>query len=326
MDNTQEEYYGTYLKLKQFATTNATALAVNPNIAAEKVKLDTLLNAIELQDTIANSDDTGFTTMKQNAAAALRANLKEVSRGLTSYFEGKGHAGNLEKVKMTVTEIEYRDDAKLNLKANQVYLVGNVPAVKTDPDLAQSQLLPADIDDLETSRIAFMNLVSLPDEKRGDRVAANKEKAALFETGNKKILPRLDNLMLPFASSNAVLYSKYETARAIDNLPSNSGTDGYNITNFTVPAGGSVLVPIFSGSGSIPADLQLYLRAINGTAIICTTSVPASPCTSGYELLQGVTFKGPISELGLDLNLTTIQLTNPGTEDVIVRAGTKAEE
>lgn len=203
----------------------AADLAANPAIAAEKVKVAALINSIGLQDAIGNSDDTGFTQMKTNAATALRTACKDVSGGLTSYFETTGHAGNLDKAKMTNSQIDYPDDAKLNMAANQLYLLGNVPAVKTDPLLAVALLTPADIDDLEVKRLAWMELVSLPDDKRADRVAANKEKARLFEVGDKEIVPRLGNLMLPYATDNAILYSKYETANAIDNLGGNSSTE-----------------------------------------------------------------------------------------------------
>ena len=201
MDDTQEEYFGTYLKIKQFATTNASDLAVNPSIATQKNKLDNLINAITLQDALANMDYTGFTTMKDNAALSLRDQLKKVGRGLTSYFAEVNHPGNLEIVKKTNSEINYNNDGNLNMLASSIYLVGNKPAVKTDPLLAHSQLVAADIDDLETARVAWMEMVAVPKEKRGDHVAANKEKAKLFESANKTLLPLFDNLMAPFETS-----------------------------------------------------------------------------------------------------------------------------
>lgn len=319
MEDSQEEYFGRFLKLNGFLGTNAADLAANPLIAAEKVKLATLINNIALQDALANSDDTGFTQMKTNAATALRTACKDVSGGLSSYFEIIGHAGNLEKAKMTNSAIDYPDDAKLNMAANQLYLLGNEPTVKNDPLLANALLTPADIDDLEVKRLAWMDLVDLPDEKRGDRVAANKEKARLFQVGNKEIVPRLANFMLPYATNNTILYSKYETANAIDNLGGGSGTDGYDVQTFTIPAGGSVLAPF--GPGPIPPNEGIYIRSVQGAVLVCTTNLPASPCLSGYDAQQGVTYKGPIGNLGLDLNLSHVQLTNPGLSDAIVRAG-----
>src|SRR5688572_29849238 len=112
MEDRQEEWYATFHKLKRFMTTNAADL--NALIAAEKVKLDTLINDIDLQDAIANSDDTGFTQLKENVLVQLTLHAKLVSRALTSYFQEKNDPGNLEKVNMTNTELEYRDDAKLN--------------------------------------------------------------------------------------------------------------------------------------------------------------------------------------------------------------------
>lgn len=323
MNDQQEEYFGRFLKLNSFLGLYATDLAANPAIAAEKVKIATLINSIGLQDAISNSDDTGFTLMKANAATALRTACKDISGGLSSYFETVGHAGNLDKAKMTNSEIDYPDDAKLNMAANQLYLLGNVPAVKTDPLLATALLTAADIDDLEVKRLAWMELVTLPEDKRADRVAANKEKARLFEVGNKEIVPRLGNLMLPYATNNTIVYSKYETANAIDNLGGNSGTEGYDINNYTVPAGGSVIIPV--GVNPIAPDTQLYFRVVTlgGGVIICTTGVPVSPCVNGYTLPSGETFKDAASALDINLALPTLQITNPGLTDVIVRAGIK---
>lgn len=322
MNDSQEEYFGRFLKLNSFLGLYATDLAANPAIAAEKVKIATLINNLGLQDAISNSDDTGFTAMKTNAANTLRTACKDVSGGLSSYFETKGHAGNLEKAKMTNSEIDYPDDAKLNMAANQLYLLGNVPAVKTDPLLATALLTAADIDDLEVKRLAWMDLVTLPDDKRADRVAANKEKVRLFDVGNKEIVPRLANFMLPYATNNTELYSKYETANAIDDLGGNSGTDGYDIQNFTIPAGGSVNFPVGT---PINGNQQVYARVVTtgGGIVICSTNLPASPCTSGYSLTSGNTFKDKMSALGIDLNLSNIQFTNPGLDAVVVRAGVK---
>ncbi len=323
MNDSQEEHFGRFLKLNSFLGLYAADLAANPAIAAEKVKIATLINNIGLQDAIGNSDDTGFTTMKTNAANTLRAACKDISGGLSSYFEIIGHVGNLEKAKMTDSQIDYPDDAKLNMAANQLYLLGNVATVKADPLLADALLTPADIDDLEVKRLAWMDLVTLPDDKRADRVAANKEKMRLFEVGNKEIVPRLANFMLPYATNNTLLYSKYETANAIDDLGGNSGTDGYDIQNYTIPAGGSVNFP--AGAGPINPDLELYIRVVStgGGVIICTTGLPASPCAAGYQLTSGTTFKDKISAMDLDLNLPNVQFTNPGLDTIIVRAGTK---
>ncbi len=324
MEDSQEEYFGRFLKLNSFLGTYAADFAANPLIAAEKVKIATLINNIGLQDAIANSDDTGFTLMKTNAANILRTSCKDVSGGLTSYFEITGHAGNREKAKMTDSAIDYPDDAKLNMAANQLYLLGNVPAVKTDPLLATALLTPADIDDLEVNRLAWMALVTLPDDKRADRVAANKEKARLFEVGNKEIVPRLANFMLPYATNNTVLYSKYETANAIDNMGGGSGSDGFDVNTLTIPPGGSLIVP--TGPGALDPALEIYIRSVQGSERLCTTNLPASPCVAGFVAQQGVTYKGPLTGLGIDLNLPVLQITNlSNDDDAILRIGFKVE-
>ena len=76
--------------------------------------------------------------------------------------------------------------------------------------------------------------------------------------------------------------------------------------------------------GPLPADLELYLRAINGSIVMCTTNLPASPCTEGRVLDPGVTIKRTLGDMGFDLSKTNIQFTNSGLTEVVLRAGTKS--
>ncbi len=99
----------------------------------------------------------------------------------------------------------------------------------------------------------------------------------------------------------------------------------YDLATFNIPASGSVIIAI-GGGGSTSPDLDVYFRAVNGSVIVCTTDIPASPCTTGYELLQGITFAGAISGMNIDLTKQNLQVTNPGLTDVTVRAGVKIEQ
>jgi hypothetical protein len=145
----------------------------------------------------------------------------------------------------------------------------------------------------------------------------------LFDLTNAELKGELDDLMSVQESVNPVLFSKYVSARAIDNIMGGGGTDGFNINTFTIPGGGSILFP--TGAGPIPGAMEIYIRAVQGNMFICTTNLPASPCVSGYEALKGITYKGLIQDLGLDLNRTNLQVTNPGIEDAILRIGLKQD-
>jgi hypothetical protein len=93
---------------------------------------------------------------------------------------------------------------------------------------------------------------------------------------------------------------------------------GFNITEFHIPAGGFIATPLLN---PIPAGVEFYFRSIGGNASICTSNLPASTCVTGYQLNAGSAFQGPFSGLGQNMSLTHIIITNPGTEDIVVRAG-----
>lgn len=97
-------------------------------------------------------------------------------------------------------------------------------------------------------------------------------------------------------------------------------TAGYTIEEIIIPANSSFQIeldtPVFP-------NLELFLQAVNGLIIVCTTNLPPVDCTAGYQLQEGVIFKDKLIELGLDLTKTHIQFTNPGNEDVVLKVGRK---
>jgi hypothetical protein len=44
---------------------------------------------------------------------------------------------------------------------------------------------------------------------------------------------------------------------------------------------------------------------------------------TGYNLALATTFKGVFGDLGLDMSKPQVQVTNPGTEEVLFRGGKK---
>lgn len=107
-------------------------------------------------------------------------------------------------------------------------------------------------------------------------------------------------------------------------LATGSGGDpaGFEITEFHIPGGGSILVPFsFPPPNPIPLNVQIYMLCTNGNAVVCTTDLPANPCTLGFQLQLGVPYQGPLQGLGLDFTKTNLQFTNPGSNDITIRAG-----
>ena len=127
-----------------------------------------------------------------------------------------------------------------------------------------------------------------------------------------------DILDLHFAPGSEKIYPITLPAKSSNPIPVDP--PGFVMQDFTIPSGGSVTVPI-DGAPPIPGDMQIYFYCGNGNAVVCTTNMPASPCSVGYSLMQGVAFLGTMSGLGLDLVKTHIQFTNNGPAEIVIRVG-----
>ncbi len=121
-----------------------------------------------------------------------------------------------------------------------------------------------------------------------------------------------DDQIASFEFSNAPLFEKWQLSRAIDD--SASGSDGYTLQNYTVPANGYTNFY----TGALAADKGLYLRVNGGNGILF-----AQPCASGYTAQPNQTYKVTLADLNLDLSKQYLQFTNTGTVPVAVRAGFK---
>ncbi len=100
----------------------------------------------------------------------------------------------------------------------------------------------------------------------------------------------------------------------------NSDPAGFEVEEFHIPPGESLVRPFDSPP---PASLQVYLFSPDGSCMVCSTNLPAIPCTVGYELLQGVPFQGSYTGLNLDTSKTHVQFTNTGTTAMTLRIGIK---
>ena len=101
-----------------------------------------------------------------------------------------------------------------------------------------------------------------------------------------------------------------------------SGSEGYDVDNVSIPAGG--FVTLFTLTPG--ADLDVYLRVIAGGSdlTICTDDAVAA-CTAGYNLPFATTYKGLVSGMSLDINKSRLIATNDSADALILRAGKKLE-
>jgi hypothetical protein len=319
MNSYQEDRYSTLLKIDLFIERNSAALSINPGFAAVDGELDGLRAEIFANDVMAERDLRGFTITKKQHRTALENKAFHVSSGLRGYFAELNDRTNLSLIDFPISHFRYATEEKLNTDAEIVWKTAD----PLQSFLGPNQVTPADISELQTLRTQFVAMMKVNRAEEGASKAARENLVRLFEQAFNGVLFKLDNMMMPFAITNPTLYSEYETARMIDDTGGNSGTEGYNIDEFSLPPGASLTWDIdFS---SLQPDRGLYLRAIGGSVNICSTNLPADPCASGFEVVQGVTFKGIFGDLGLDTSKTHIQFTNPGLTTAIVRAGLKEE-
>lgn len=322
MTSEQEDKYGMYLKVDLFLVTYATELGFNPNIALSRTALNTLINAIAQADSTATRDISGYTVAKNQHRLQQIDMFKKVRAGMMGYLTGNPDVKKRMIVDFSDSEIDKFRDAELYMKTDQVLDI----ALPVKALLVPYGVAAADVDSLDTLNAAWLLTEPTSRQEIGVNKAARKDVSRFMQQADLLLNDTLDNYLKVVQYNNPNLYDQYLTARMIDDSGGQSDSTGYEVTSLTVPAGGSVNFPV--GPGPISALLEIYLRVVTqgGGVYVCTTPVAASPCTSGYQLTSGITYKGPLVNLGLDLNLPVLQITNPGFTDVIVRAGVKEEE
>jgi hypothetical protein len=322
MNSAQEDHYGMYLKVDLFLTGNAGDLAYNPAIATTRTVLNSFINLIAQADSTATRDITGFTLAKNTHRKEQIANFKLIKAALVGYFIANPDIKSKTIIDFTNSEIDKFRDAELYMKTDQVLdLALPVKALLVPYGVAGAQ-----VDALETLNNAWQALEPIGRKEEGVNKAAGEDVDRYMVQITDLLKNTLDGYMEVVEFNNPNLFSQYLTARMIDDTGGNSGTEDYEVNNYTIPGGGSVIIPV--GANPIPPDTELYIRVVppGGGVVICTTGMPASPCVAGFMLASGETFKGPASALGIDLMLPNLQITNPGLDDVVVRAGVKNEK
>lgn len=317
MTSYQEDRFGTLLKVDLFISSHVAALIINPLFAAADAELDTLRADILANDVLAERDLSGFTEAKAEKRIELETKLFLVCNGLRGHFAGLGDKTSLRQVDLEKSHIETISEELLNTESELVWKIADpIKAL-----LAANQVTATDADNLQTTRQDFVGMMKVNRKEEGSSKAARENLVTLFEKAFNKVLAKLDDLMMPFASTTPTVYSEYQTARMIDDSGGGSGSEGYELQNYTIPAGGLVVIADSPLPGNNP---NVYLRNLSGTnAIICTTDGTTGPCATGYNILGNTLYKALWSGLGLNPNLPKIQISNPGTADVLIRAGTK---
>ncbi len=320
MNSSQEDHYGMFLKTDLYLVTNATALAYNPAIATTRTALNSLINAIAQADSTATRDITGYTEAKNAHRETQLTLFKKVRAGLMGYYTGNLDPRYREIINHTDSAINDFRDAEIYIKTDQVLDI----ALPIKADLVPFGVTEAEVDSLDTLNDAWPALEPSGRMEEAINKASRQDVSRFIEQTVTLLDGTLDNYLKVVQYNDPNLYSQYQTARMIDDSGGGSDSNGYDVQNYIIPANGSIIINL-NTSGPLPGSLEIYMRAISGGIRVCTTDLPANPCATGYELIQGVTFKGPLSNLNIDLNKTNLQFTNPGLVDVVVRAGVRSD-
>lgn len=321
MNSKQEDRYGMFLKVDFYLVAQALLLAFNPAIAATRTVLNSLINAIAQADSTATRDISGFTVAKNEHRTSLLQLFKKVRAGLMAYYTNDPDPKKKLIIDFTDTAIDNFRDPEIYIKTDQLLDL----ALPIKALLVSSGVTEAEVDSLKTLNDAWPAMEPLGRMEEAVNKASRKDVSLFIEQTDNLLDKTLDSYMKVVQYNNPNLYSQYQTARMIDDSGGGSDSSGYDVTNITIVAGASYLLPV--GSSTIPPELDVYFRVVSSGATIkvCTTNLPAMPCASGYDLVAGVTFKGLFSTLGLDMNMSNVQLTNPGATDVVLRVGIKDE-
>lgn len=319
MDSQQEDKIGMFMKSDSFLTDNATTLAVNPAFGTIQTKLAANIEAIVQADSTATRNLAGLTIAKGEKRELLDKAILTIAAACRGYYTTNHDPYQKSLVTITPTQVLRTRDADIIVLADKIHDVAN--PIKNA--LTPWNVTDADVDGLLTLVNAYRPTVIKRSREQDRSEVAGTQVDVFFADTDKLLREECDDHMAVYEFTNNALFLEYKLARAIDDSGGNSGSEGYEVNNFTVPAGGSIIVP--TGPDPLRPDLDLYLRAINGSVLVCSTDLPASPCipAAAYPLQQGITFKGAVSNLGIDLNKTHLQFTNPGLTDVKVRAGVK---
>lgn len=307
-----------YLKVDLFLVINAIALGFNPAIAIVRTALNSLINAIAQADSTATRDITGYTEAQKAHKADLLLHFKIVRAGLMGYYTGNLDPAKKLIIDHTDTAIDEFRNAEIYIKTDQLLDI----AIPVKALLVPFGVTEAQVDALETLNNAWPAIEPSNRMEQALNKASGEEVDRLMLQTETLLDKTLDSYLKIVQYNDPVLHSQYLTARMIDDSGGGSGSDGYNVETLTIPAGGSIILPV--SNGPIEPLTDIYLRAVNQKVFVCTTDLPASPCVVGYELIAGQTFKGAIQGMGLDLMKQNLQLTNPGPDDAKVRAGKKS--
>lgn len=316
MNSQQEDEFGMFVTVDLFLGDRAMDMAANPVIGMIKVNINTNITDIVQADSTATRNLAGFTTAKSQKRIQVEQSILSIAGAARGYYTSVMHDETKKaQVRLTKSEVEDARDSDVIVIADRIHDVADPIKVM----LAPYEITVIDVDNLPVLVGEYRTLLQAP--RREETVSAKAGLQVDKEfTDTRKELDNLDDNTAVYEYTKPLLFQEYKMCRAIMNSGGNSGSEGYDVNNTTIPGNSSLTLP-FTGAD---LDKEVYLRVIGGSGVyICSTDGTTGPCTSGYLAQAGNTYKGTLGGLGLNPALPQVQITNPGTVAVVFRFGTK---
>lgn len=211
MTDHQEERLGMATKVKNFLAEHAAALSTVAQIATEQSLLDAQIELITDTEGEVGADNTGYTQDKKTKRDDLVKITKHVGAAAAAYFLSIGETGNLKLADYTQTELTHARDMVLYGRAKHLWKLAD--PVKASLTAFNSGT--AEVDNLNTLKEAFFNVIQKPADKKDDRKMYTRKQKKNFVV-LMEILGRLDVYMATFEFSNNDLFQIYKNRRMID--------------------------------------------------------------------------------------------------------------
>jgi len=316
MDSKQEDKFGSVITTNLFLTDHAAELMTNPVIGMIQGSIQTNIGDIVQADSTATRNLSGFTTAKGNKRNELNGSILTIAAAARGYHTSVVKDDTKKAlVRLVKTDVEEAKDGDMMTIADRVHDVA---------DPIKMLLLPYDVTDMMVDNLPvlaneYLQVLQRPwkEEITSEMAGVNVDKEF---ADNEKLLAELDDNMAVKEYTQPLLFQEYKLCRSIVDSGGNSGSEGYDVQNYTIPAGGSAIV---ANNVPAPGDF-IYLRVVGGNSgVVISTSDDNNPGTPTYTLQASVTFKGPFGDLALDPSKTHLVVFNPGTASVVVRGGPK---
>jgi hypothetical protein len=278
-----------------------------PQIAAQKLVLDSQIDGIILNDGIATSDTTGYAIAKENARVALRDAALRLTRAAKTLALDSDDPIMLKQADYTKSELDAKRDAILHVVGKQIseFVTPLIGA------LAGYRILLAHLVVLDTNIATYFSTLPAPGSQTDQKAVANKNVDELLTKAYALLNTKMDAYLDLYLDDFPDLVEEYYLARAIDDMTGGGGGSG----------GGGGAAQIFNGTVLPMTSVSVGPIVYNGTATIKLNTLSAVGLS--FQLMNGAMASGapvlvgpatsvtiPLSTMGA--NGTSITVMNSG--------------